>query len=149
VPPYKEFLLPVLHAVRELGGSAHAKEISTWMVENLGFDDNTVAVEYPNRPGESVLLDRMAWARSYDKLGGLVETPQRMRFDCLPGIGCHGAPHTRRRRKCHPCLTAVRPPERSGANALQASPLRKVRDGHAARPPTLGDGALRRLRYEP
>jgi restriction endonuclease Mrr len=47
------------------------------MVENLAFDDDAVAVEYPNRPGESVLLDRMAWARSYAKLGGLVETPQR------------------------------------------------------------------------
>src|SRR4051812_7505806 len=47
------------------------------MVEHLGFDDDAVAIEYPSRPGESILLDRMAWARSYDKLGGLVETPQR------------------------------------------------------------------------
>jgi restriction system protein len=77
VPPYKDFLLPVLRAVDALGGTAHAKEISAWMVEHLGFDDDAVAIEYPNRPGESILLDRMAWARSYDKLGGLVETPQR------------------------------------------------------------------------
>jgi restriction system protein len=77
LPPYKEFLVPVLHAVQALGGTAHAKEITAWMVENGGFDDDAVAVEYPNRPGESVLLDRMAWARSYDKLGGLVDTPQR------------------------------------------------------------------------
>jgi restriction system protein len=77
LPPYKDFLLPVLHAVQALGGTAHAKEITAWMVDNLPFDDHAVAVEYPNRPGESILLDRMAWARSYDKLGGLVETPQR------------------------------------------------------------------------
>ncbi len=77
LPPYKDFLLPVLHAVQALGGTAHAKEITAWIVEHLAFDDNAVAVEYPNRPGESILLDRMAWARSYDKLGGLVETPQR------------------------------------------------------------------------
>jgi restriction system protein len=77
LPPYKDFLLSVLHAVRALGGTAHAKEISAWMVEQLALEDDAVAVEYPNRPGESVLLDRMAWARSYDKLGGLVETPQR------------------------------------------------------------------------
>jgi restriction system protein len=77
LPPYKDFLLPVLQAVQALGGTAHAKEVSAWMVENLGFDDDAVGVEYRNRPGESVLLDRMAWARSYDKLGGLVETPQR------------------------------------------------------------------------
>ena len=77
MPPYKDFLLPVLRAVQALGGTAHAKEVTAWMVENLGFDDDAVTVEYPNRPGESILLDRMAWARSYDKLGGLVETPQR------------------------------------------------------------------------
>lgn len=77
LPPYKDFLLPVLHAVQALGGTAHAKEISAWIVEKLAFDDDAVAVEYPNRPGESILLDRMAWARSYDKLGGLVESPQR------------------------------------------------------------------------
>jgi restriction system protein len=77
LPPYKDFLLPVLHAVEALGGTAHAKEISAWMVEHQGFDDDSVAIEYPNRPGESILLDRMAWARSYDKLGGLVETPKR------------------------------------------------------------------------
>jgi restriction system protein len=77
LPSYKDFLLPVLHAVEALGGTAHAKEITTWIVENLAFDDDVVAVEYPSRPGESILLDRMAWARSYDKLGGLVETPQR------------------------------------------------------------------------
>ncbi len=77
MPPYKDFLLPVLRAVQALGGTAHAKEITAWMVENLALDDDAVTVEYPNRPGESILLDRMAWARSYDKLGGLVETPQR------------------------------------------------------------------------
>lgn len=76
LPPYKDFLLPVLHAVQMLGGTAHAKEISAWIVEQ-SFDDDAVAIEYPNRPGESILLDRMAWARSYDKLGGLVDTPQR------------------------------------------------------------------------
>jgi restriction system protein len=77
LPPYKDFLVPVLHAVQALGGTAHAKEITAWMVDNLALDDGAIAVEYPNRPGESILLDRTAWARSYDKLGGLVETPQR------------------------------------------------------------------------
>jgi restriction system protein len=77
LPPYKDFLLPVLRAVHALGGTAHAKEITAWIVENMAFDDDAATVEYPSRPGESVLLDRIAWARSYDKLGGVVETPQR------------------------------------------------------------------------
>ena len=77
LPPYKDFLLPTLRAVDALGGTAHASEISTWIVEASDFSDEAIAVEYANRPGESVLLDRMAWARSYCKLGGVVETPQR------------------------------------------------------------------------
>ncbi len=77
LPPYKDFLLPALRAVQAFGGTAHAREITAWIVENMAFDDVAVSVEYPNRPGDSILLDRMAWARSYNKLGGLVETPQR------------------------------------------------------------------------
>jgi restriction system protein len=77
LPPYKDFLLPVLRAVHALGGTAHAKEITAWIVQTMAFDDDSVTLEYPNRPGESILLDRIAWARSYDKLGGVVETPQR------------------------------------------------------------------------
>jgi hypothetical protein len=37
LPPYKDFLLPVLHAVEALGGTAHAKEITAWMVEDMGL----------------------------------------------------------------------------------------------------------------
>lgn len=77
LPPYKEFLYPTLQAVNALGGTAHARELSARIVEAMGFPDEAVAIEYPNRPGESVLLDRIAWARSYCKLGGVVETPQR------------------------------------------------------------------------
>ena len=48
LPPYKDFLLPVLQAVQALGGTAHAKEITTWIVANLAFDDESVGVEYAN-----------------------------------------------------------------------------------------------------
>jgi hypothetical protein len=97
LPAYKEFLVPVLRAVEALGGTAHAKEITEWMVEQLGYSDDAVAVEYPNRPGESVLFDRMAWARSYDKLGGLVETPQRGLYVLSPGASASSrCPTTKR-----------------------------------------------------
>ena len=35
LPPYKDFLLPVLRAVKELGGTAHAKEITEWPAQLL------------------------------------------------------------------------------------------------------------------
>lgn len=50
----------------------------------MAFDDEAVRLQYPNRPGESILLDRIAWARSYNKLGGVVETPQRGLYVLTP-----------------------------------------------------------------
>lgn len=84
LPTYKDLLLAVLRALDALGGTAHAKEINGWLLENMAFDDEAVRLQYPNRPGESILLDRIAWARSYNKLGGVVETPQRGLYVLTP-----------------------------------------------------------------
>lgn len=77
LPTYKDLLLPTLKAVADLGGSAHIKEIDGWIIQHLPVSEADLAIEYPDRPGESVILDRMAWARSYNKLGGALERPQR------------------------------------------------------------------------
>lgn len=77
LPTYKDLLFPTLRAVKELGGSAHVAEINEWIVEHLSVSDDDLSMTYPNRPDDSVYYDRMAWARSYDKLGGVLESPQR------------------------------------------------------------------------
>jgi len=75
-PTYKELLYPVLRAVAALGGSANGGEITAQVVEDEGFTEEQMSVVYDGNP-KSILGDRIAWARSYNKLGGVLESPRR------------------------------------------------------------------------
>lgn len=79
MPTYRELMLPVLRAVIELGGSGAGREITAAAIDAEGFGDALVAETYPNRD-RSILLDRFDWARSYCKLGGVLESPKRNVF---------------------------------------------------------------------
>jgi restriction system protein len=79
LPTYGELMLPVVRAVLELGGSGTAREISDTVVEKEGFSDDLLAVTYEGRE-KSIVLDRLDWARSYCKLGGVLESPKRGLF---------------------------------------------------------------------
>lgn len=79
LPRYTELMLPVLSSVETLGGSATGREIVDAVIAETGLPDEAVALEYPGRP-KSVLIDRIEWARSYCKLGGVIESPKRGLF---------------------------------------------------------------------
>lgn len=79
LPSYGELMLPVVRAVLELGGSGTSREISEWVVATEGFSEDLLAVTYDGRE-KSILLDRLDWARSYCKLGGVLESPKRDLF---------------------------------------------------------------------
>jgi restriction system protein len=76
LPKYDQFLFPVLKAIDLLGGSASNAEIDAAISEKFGFTPEQLAVGYPTS-GVSVILDRIAWARSYLKYPGLVDNPKR------------------------------------------------------------------------
>ena len=76
MPTYRDLIYPTLTAVASLGGSAKGSEITDALIESLGATPEQLAVTYDGRP-KSVLVDRMEWARSYAKLGGALDTPQR------------------------------------------------------------------------
>jgi restriction system protein len=79
VPMYVELIYPTLKAVADLGGSAQGREITSRVLDDIGATDEQVAITYDNRP-KSVLIDRLEWARSYAKLGGALDSPQRGLF---------------------------------------------------------------------
>ena len=79
IPTYLDLMYPVLQAVRSLGGSGASREISAAVVEAEGFSDDLLAVTYEGRE-KSILMDRLDWARSYCKLGGVLESPRRGLF---------------------------------------------------------------------
>jgi restriction system protein len=68
-----------LRAVASLGGSAQSGELTDALTELLGATPAQLAITYDGRP-KSVLIDRMEWARSYAKLGGALDSPQRGLF---------------------------------------------------------------------
>lgn len=79
LPSYRDLMLPVLRAVLELGGSGSSREISEAVIESEGFSEDLLAVTYEGRE-KSILVDRLDWARSYCKLGGVLESPKRGLF---------------------------------------------------------------------
>jgi restriction system protein len=84
-PTYSVLLYPVLRAVATLGGSAKGGEITAQVVEDQGFTEEQMSVVYDGNP-KSILGDRIAWARSYNKLGGALESPKRSLY-LLTGFG--------------------------------------------------------------
>lgn len=77
VPAYSEFILPVIRAVAELGGSAKAREIRDHVLEQIPNAEALLLVTRPNRPEAPVLIERIEWGRSYAKLIGALDTPSR------------------------------------------------------------------------
>jgi len=76
LPKYDELLFPTLRAIAMLGGSASIDEIQDRLTADLGFAEDQLARVYP-RSGAPVLPDRMAWARSFLRLAGLLENPSK------------------------------------------------------------------------
>ena len=77
LPTYSDLIMPTVKAVAELGGSAKAREITGQVLTDLPATEEMQAVMQPSRPDASVLLERIAWARSYAKLIGALESPSR------------------------------------------------------------------------
>ena len=68
--------LPHLEGGRRSRGVTQGREITNRVLEDIGATEDQVALTYDNRP-KSVLIDRLEWARSYAKLGGVLDSPQR------------------------------------------------------------------------
>ena len=77
MPTYGQMIMPTLRAVQALGGSAQTREITAGVLEEMQPSDELIAASYPNRPGDSVFMERVNWARSSAKLCGALESPNR------------------------------------------------------------------------
>lgn len=81
LPTYSDLMYPTVRAVKALGGSATSREITDRVIEAEGFTDDMLALLYENRErDESILIDRLNWARSYCKLSGVLDSPRRGLF---------------------------------------------------------------------
>lgn len=76
LPTSFELLLPTLQAIEKLGGSAQTRQLREAVLEQLNPSEELLALTY-SRSGDSILPDRVAWARSECKLVGTLESPRR------------------------------------------------------------------------
>jgi restriction system protein len=75
LPGYTDFFNPVLHALRDLGGSARPMEVQDHIVDSLRLTEEQIALE--NRDGVSTLYNRIAWARFYLARAGYLDSSRR------------------------------------------------------------------------
>lgn len=76
IPPYNEFMWPVLEALKALGGSATVQEMYEWVVADKQFTEEQQAV-LRNDGKLTLISDRLHWARSYLKKIDVVENSSR------------------------------------------------------------------------
>jgi restriction system protein len=76
LPKDDAFLKPTLDVLAKLGGSGSIEELEGGIIAAMGATQEQLEVTYA-KSGAGVLLDRMAWARSFLKLAGLVTNPKR------------------------------------------------------------------------
>lgn len=71
-----DFYLPILRLLDSLGGSASNEEIEQRLVDEFAFNDADLA-EAHEKSGTPIILNRIAWARSYLKLAGFLSNERR------------------------------------------------------------------------
>jgi restriction system protein len=87
IPTYRDLMYPTLVAVRQLGGSAANAELEEAVPEIADISDEQLAVEYPEgsaQHGESKVVNRLHWARSYLKKIGALENSVRGVWSITP-----------------------------------------------------------------
>ena len=66
----EDFYVEILRFLQEVGGAAANQEIDGEILERFGFSEEDAARTH-EASGTPILLNRIAWARTYLKLGGL------------------------------------------------------------------------------
>lgn len=77
MPTHQQLVVPILKAVNRLGGSAKVSEMAEEVLELIPNSEELVLATYPNRPNDSVLIERIGWGRATAKRIGVLEQPDR------------------------------------------------------------------------
>lgn len=78
VPTFDQYIVPTLAALKQLGGSASTQELFEHVTEAMGLTEEQLAILHDRERGQTTeVAYRMAWARSYLRNSGYVETSRR------------------------------------------------------------------------
>lgn len=76
IPGYPGFMFQVLLTLRELGGSAHVRELDDRVIAGMQLSEAQQAVLIPSGR-QSVAVNRVRWACSYLRMAGALVNPKR------------------------------------------------------------------------
>lgn len=76
VPKVEDFYFPVLSCLDSLGGSGQIAEIDAAAIEFLQLPQEVLDARYP-KSGALIVPDRISWARTYLRIGGLLKSEGR------------------------------------------------------------------------
>ncbi len=78
IPAYDQLMNPTIQALRALGGSGGIEEIYLGVAKLMSLDDEQMAVLHdPEKGSQTEIEYRLAWARTYLKKFGVLETSSR------------------------------------------------------------------------
>lgn len=78
IPTYDRLMNPLLQALRDLGGSGSTDEIYQRVSENLKLSEEVLGLLHDAETSNQTEVQyRLAWARTYLKKYGFLESPQR------------------------------------------------------------------------
>jgi restriction system protein len=74
-PQFTRYILPILHVLREMGGSATAAEVTDAVIEREDLPEELL--EQTNKNGQSKVRNQIAWARMYLVHSGHIDSSIR------------------------------------------------------------------------
>lgn len=78
IPAYDQLMNSTIQALRALGGSGGIEEIYLGVAKLMSLDDEQMAVLHdPEKGSQTEIEYRLAWARTYLKKFGVLETSSR------------------------------------------------------------------------
>jgi restriction system protein len=76
IPKFHETFIPTLK-VLEVGETLHAREMYQKVIDQFYSDLSETQLEQKTKSGDLLIINRIAWGKSYLKKGGYIEFPKR------------------------------------------------------------------------
>ena len=84
MPDYSDLINPTLVALQNLGGSATINEIYNEVIKDMQLSESIVDFQHSDKSSQTEIQYRLAWARTYLKIYGIIEKTQRGVWAILP-----------------------------------------------------------------
>lgn len=84
MPAYSDLINPTITALQKLGGSGNINEIYSEIIKNMAIPDKIVDIPHSEKSSQTEIQYRLAWARTYLKIYGIIDNSSRGVWVILP-----------------------------------------------------------------